>query len=619
MSKQLINSNQEESEGLLAMKIKILLLAPYRGLKELALSLASEQNDFDITVREGDLEEALAIYRHLENEGYQMVISRGGTANLLRDHVPQPVIEIPLSGFDILRTLTLIKDYKGKLEMVAFPNICDGVIAVSHLMGIDIPYTVIHEESQVEGIILEAKEKGVQVVVGDTVTIRMAKKHGLQGVLITSGRESVIEAFHHAKQVYQVLSRSDKKIQAYEVLLNELKEGIAIVDEQGRIRFSNPSFHRFVQLFGEQANPSLIELFPDWIAIVQTVNENKKAISYVNAGGQQLQWTMGIFEEDKHQRLYYIKMKSLRAAGDELEIQYEEPPIISFTQILGSAKAGKKAVEKAKQAAAERLITLYGEEGTGKKYIAGAIHGSLGPGNGLFIEVDIKAGTPGALSGLKDALSGGEAGSVYLKGLDKFDHSSQSVISRLLERETYKFILSFRESSKAMLDQGILCEELYRLISAHEIYIPPLRERLEDLDEYIRYFIGKYNEKYGKQIVGIREEVLEKLSEYAWQGNLEELEHMVDAFVRLSEGQYIEEPVLSLLSMPMHSDKVKNTARGDVMEIDIGQTLEEIEYEIIGRVLTEENMNQSRAAKRLGITRATLWRKLKATKTNQGV
>ncbi|ALS24642.1 sigma-54-dependent Fis family transcriptional regulator [Paenibacillus naphthalenovorans] len=595
------------------MKIKILLLAPYRGLKELALSLASEQTDLDITVKEGDLEEALAIYKHLENEKFDIIISRGGTANLLRDHVPQPVVEIPLSGFDLLRTLTLVKDYKGKLEMVAFPNICDDVIAVSHLMGIDIPYTVIHEELQVEGIIRQAKKKGVQVIVGDTVTIRLAKKHGLQGVLITSGRESVIEAFHHAKQVYQVLLQANKKYRAYEALLHELEEGIAMADEQGRISFSNPGFRRFMQLFGEPgetANPSLVELFPDWMSMVQTVNENKKAISYVNIGGRQLQWTLGIFEEDRHRRLYYVRIKSLRDAEDELEIKYAQPPVHSFTQILGSAREGKKAIEQAKKAAAEHLITLYGEEGTGKKYIAGAIHGSLEPKNDWFIELTVKEGTPGALSRLTDALSGIENGTVYLKGLEKFDELSQAAISRWLERQPNKVIMSFKESPEVMLDKGAVGQELYELISKHSVYIPSLRERMEDLDEYIRYFIGKCNEKYGKQIVGIRNDVLERMSEYAWKGNLEELEQMVDSFVRISKGHYIENDVLSLIP----SDTGKSASRSGTVEIDIHQTLEEIEQEIIQRVLAEEKMNQSRAAKRLGITRATLWRKLKETK-----
>lgn len=594
------------------MKIKILLLAPYRGLKELALSLASEQADLDITVKEGDLEEALVIYKHLENEGYHIIISRGGTANLLRDHVSRPVVEIPLSGFDILRTLTLVKDYKGKLEMVAFSNICDGVIAVSHLMGIDIPYTVIHEESQVEDIIRQAKEKGVQVIVGDTVTIRIAKKHGLQGVLITSGRESVIEAFHHARQIYQVLLQGDKKYRAYEELLNELEEGVAIADEQGRLSFSNPSFHRFVRLFGETPNLALVEMFPDWMLMVQTVNENKKAMSCVNAGGQQLQWTLGIFEEDRHRRLYFVKIKSLRDAEDELEIHYAQPPVHSFTQILGSAKEGRKAIEQAKKAVGKRLITLYGEEGTGKKHIAGAIHGSQEPKNELFIEMNIKAGSPGALSRLTDVLSGMETGTVYLKGLEKFDYLSQSAISRWLERQPNTWILSFKESPKVLFDKGIICEQLYKLISDNPIYIPSLRERMEDMDEYIRYFIGKSNEKYGKQIVGIRDEVLEKLSEYAWKGNLEELEKMIDSFVRISKGQYIEDHVLSVL--PMDSGIKKSAPLSGAMQIDIHQTLEDIEHEIIQRVLAEENMNQSRAAKRLGITRATLWRKLKKTK-----
>ncbi|WP_283956649.1 helix-turn-helix domain-containing protein [Paenibacillus naphthalenovorans] len=267
-------------------------------------------------------------------------------------------------------------------------------------------------------------------------------------------------------------------------------------------------------------------------------------------------------------------------------------------------------MEQAKKAAAEHLITLYGEEGTGKKYIAGAIHGSLEPKNDWFIELTVKAGTPGALSRLTDALSGIENGTVYLKGLEKFDELSQAAISRWLERQPNKVIMSFKESPEAMLDKGAVGQELYELISKHPVYIPSLRERMEDLDEYIRYFIGKCNEKYGKQIVGIRDDVLERMSEYAWKGNLEELEQMIDSFVRISKGHYIENDVLSLIP----SDTGKSASRSGTVEIDIHQTLEEIEQEIIQRVLAEEKMNQSRAAKRLGITRATLWRKLKETK-----
>ncbi|WP_036586402.1 helix-turn-helix domain-containing protein, partial [Paenibacillus darwinianus] len=141
-------------------------------------------------------------------------------------------------------------------------------------------------------------------------------------------------------------------------------------------------------------------------------------------------------------------------------------------------------------------------------------------------------------------------------------------------------------------------------ITDHILRIPSLRERKEDLHEYIRLLIGIYNSRFGKQVVGVRDEVFHYLLHYEWRENMAELKRIVKELVRTAQGYYIEENQLHLL--PEHNEIVANKEP----LINLHGTLNEIEKEIIGYVLKEENMNQTKAAERLGINRSTLWRKL---------
>lgn len=136
--------------------------------------------------------------------------------------------------------------------------------------------------------------------------------------------------------------------------------------------------------------------------------------------------------------------------------------------------------------------------------------------------------------------------------------------------------------------------------------MPSLKEHAEDLNEYVRKFIAQYNVKYGKQIVGVQEEALKWLYSRTWKNNLQELSSVIEQAVQFTNNEYINKEDLNNIW--------KNTdehAQLGCSVIDLNKPLAEIEKDIIWKVLQEEEMNQTRAAKRLGINRSTLWRKLK--------
>jgi hypothetical protein len=129
------------------MNIKVLGVAPYKGLGDVLIDLAKEEKNITFQLEVGDLRSGVALAEQAEAEGMDIIMSRGGTAALIQQHVNIPVVDIPVSGYDLLRALTLIKDYHGKKAVVGFENITQGVRTIGDLYGIKIDiYTIQQEE-----------------------------------------------------------------------------------------------------------------------------------------------------------------------------------------------------------------------------------------------------------------------------------------------------------------------------------------------------------------------------------------------------------------------------------------------------------------------------------------
>ncbi|EGL82906.1 sigma54 specific transcriptional regulator, Fis family [Caldalkalibacillus thermarum TA2.A1] len=597
------------------MRIKALLIAPYPGLKELAMKVANEQESLDITVRVGDLEEAIPIAKQFEKEGYDLIISRGGTARLLREHTSLPVIEIQVSGYDILRTLTLIKDYKTGIHLIGFPNICQGFVSVSTLLQMNIPYTIIHSQEEVREAVQQAKLDGARVIIGDTITYKTAEEYGLQGILITSGRESLIEAFNQAKQIYRIIENMVKKVKGYEQLLQKAKEPLVIYDEKGIIQLANASFKKIIPVSGDEdlEGSSVYTYLPFLKHIHKQLNQKTESLEtshIVTISDHIVKVTKGIIELDRENKQHYLKISTQSDdfdATDGISIITTTPAITSFSQILGTSRAIKNVIEQGERVSHQTdPIALYGERGTGKKTLAGVIHSSGAQRDGNFLLVHINRDTQEASEQLKHLINHLDCGTLAIQGIERLRSDTQKHIAAEIESANIQAIFLFNDNPLDLEKKKLLSPELVKQFKPRIIRLPSLKEHMEDLDEYIRIFIAQYNVKFGKQIVGIRDQALNLLYRHHWKRNLSELSDVIKEAVRSAHGEYIEtDDLIPLLKTADHAyDQHK-------FPIDLNKPLAEIEKDIIIRVLKEENMNQTRAARRLGINRSTIWRKLK--------
>lgn len=144
--------------------IRIMAIAPYNGLKELMINMGKNEN-FELQVEVGDLKTGVMLAKQAVTNGIDVIISRGGTADLIQKEVSIPVIEIEISGYDMLRVLTLVKDYPGKIAIVGFTPIVEGASTVCEILDDDISSYTVEKKEEVEPKLIKLKEEGYNVII----------------------------------------------------------------------------------------------------------------------------------------------------------------------------------------------------------------------------------------------------------------------------------------------------------------------------------------------------------------------------------------------------------------------------------------------------------------------
>ncbi|AIQ60339.1 sigma-54-dependent transcriptional regulator [Paenibacillus borealis] len=581
------------------MKIKAIVIAPYPGLSELTLSLQNELQEFEIVVEHGDLSRVLPLIGRIHTEGYDVIISRGGTAKLLQKHSYLPVVEIPISGFDILRILTLAKGYNAKCEMIGFPNIIEGFMSVSSLMEVDISYTVIHQEQEAGAALADAKARGIQVVIGDSITVKMAAESGLQGVLITSGKESLMEAFSRAGQLYKSSEKLKSKNEMYEAMLGKLQGGYAAVDQGGRLEFSNPSFKHLLKL--PQTADTLYTMYPGLREMLRDAARGADfdGVTAVYEPEQGLYVQAQVLPGADERQLYMLVASEEKPEHSGLAASYllAEAPYFSHQE-----EGGQKTDSLAYPAA------VYGEKGSGRKRYV--INASLSESRDGILYLNIRKSSEEVLKAVMELMLYGGGRITAIEGTEILSPKQQRELAEFIIKRKMKTVFLFDKDPEVLAAEERLAGKLLRSFQNRSTPLPALRDTAW-LERSIRACLIWTNERQGKQIAGIRGDVMDVLLAQPWQGNFTELRTVMELFVSSAEGAFIEREALGMLEEGSRKARRGLAPVPGREGLNLYQPLENIEQDIIRTVLEQENMNQSLAAKRLGINRSTLWRKLK--------
>ncbi|MGM7721779.1 PrpR N-terminal domain-containing protein [Metabacillus sp. Hm71] len=590
--------------------MKIMAIAPYDGLKELMIRLG-EKEDFELQVEVGDLQKGVVLAKEAVNNGTDIIISRGGTAELIQKEVPIPVVEIEVSGYDMLSVLTLVKDYPGKTAIVGFSPISEGAATISGILDIEFSTFKVRQEEEVEPILLKLKKEGYQMIIGDVITVKKAEKIGLNGILLTSGKESVIKAFQHAKRIHDLFSSLKKHYLISHSIIQEEEEGIVVYNQDFQCVFSN-------KYFDIEINKSFEESFN----IKDAVNEvlKKGILKMIYKNGNRI-WSMKgsiIQMIDSKAVVFRIqRCKSIEKQKEQgislVSSLNDNRSVKYFNNMVSKNEEMQNTLKMAEAYRDEQApVWISGEEGTGKESLVYFMHFTSSNRTYPLLILDCKligeAQWEELLNGERsNLLVQHEKGTLFFKNIDFLKSSIQGRIFDYLSKNSLgcRLIASSSKNSQTLLKSGAFNQDLYYYIARLTLHLPSLTERKEDIESLSLIFINEFNTKFGKQIVGIRNDAKDELENFNWIGNITQLKQIIEESIFVANGPYLENYDIKkvLGSKAQAVDKV---------QIDLSGTLEEIEQKIIRMIWIEEGKNQTRTAERLGINRTTLWRKLKS-------
>ncbi len=343
--------------------MKVHIIAPYESMVPIIKECISLYPDLTIHYSVGDLHRGVEIARSEERKGTDVIISRGGTAQLIKKAVKIPVIDMQLSGYDMIRSLTLISNLTEKTAIVGFSNITSGAQSIIELLEYPINVYTISDSKEVAPLILKLKNLGYQQIVGDVITIKTSTAYGLKGFLLQSGKESIIKSIEDAKLVNGYLNHKNNLANIFEQFILKDTKNIIILDDSNHILYEHLTDFPSTPLSKGQ----LSILNADLVMNRSTINNHFTVEDYIiHVTGyyyhlNDLQYKIYVLEKSP--------MDSLEQKGLIKHTDLISEPLAISSKLMGTIINHIKVLYEK-----NAPILLQGEKGTGKDFITNYIH-----------------------------------------------------------------------------------------------------------------------------------------------------------------------------------------------------------------------------------------------------
>ncbi len=432
-----------------------------------------------------------------------------------------------------------------------------------------------------------------------------------------------------------------------ETIINTVQEGIVATDKNGRIINLNSAAAGMLQMNPEEARSHyLMDYLP--------------GLPVLNLLEQKNEWTnRETFRMNDGRKIYFIVSSKLWREGDEIcglvatvrelsEVRKfvshisTQTHYYTFDMILGNSPVMEKVKQEAAQAAAgTATVLIQGESGTGKELFARAIHCAGERREKPFIAINCAAipealleselfgYEEGAFTGAKRGGKPGkfelaDGGTVFLDEIGDMSLSIQSKLLRVLQERRIervggvgsspidvRILAATHKDVESMVGRGEFRQDLFYRINVFPLHVPPLRERTEDILLLIETFLARYCQALHKQIQGMENGVYRWLLQYSWPGNIRELENTVEYLVNIETTPMITEkyiPDRIKLAVKSSQDLHTGNFAFNIIPIEV------LEHQSILQALQHFGTTtdgKEKAARALGISKATLYRKLK--------
>ncbi|MFZ5650218.1 MAG: TAXI family TRAP transporter solute-binding subunit [Bacillota bacterium] len=382
--------------------VKIGVISTYPELSSLILQLAGNMN-LSLELKEGILDEGVSYAYQFERNGLDVIISRGVTGRMIKKLVPLPVVLININSFDILQALYKAKGMGRRVAYLGhrLQDFTPEFESITEMLGMNVgcyPYKSTYEmREQAEKII---RDKSTDVVVSTGLCVyEMARKSGVNGVLVQSGYDAINGSIKRALELVQNIRADQARSQRFRSVLELTNDGILILDEKKKVSFMNPSAEKLLGVEAGQVVGRGVEELHESHLLGPLFNNSGQMSEVCEEVRQKQLWvnSMPINIKNKDQGLVitFQSADSIQVMEHNLRRQLFKKGLVArhtFSDLIGKSSLLKETVKRAKKfAAASATVLIGGESGTGKELFAQSIHNESGRSKYPFVAVNCAA------------------------------------------------------------------------------------------------------------------------------------------------------------------------------------------------------------------------------------
>lgn len=623
---------------------KIVLLVPREEMLYLAHNILQEKKYAIAQMRVIQTENTVVEARNSIAAGADIIIARGLQASLIKQYTDVPVVEIVATAQEmallVVKARQIVKKARPIIAVVGFQNMFCDMSYFETIYDIKLRTYFAANGSGLKEKAMEAVEDGADLMIGGDIAVETAKEADIPSLFLSITEDSLRTAFSMAESLDFAMGAEKRSNAQIETLLDYSFNGVVNMDRKGVITTVNPVMRDILGADGEQvAGRHITQVFSDIDRdkLSQVLEGKEESYSsFMQAGKTSIfailaPVRVGNETEGAILTCHKVKQQSRGERRPQRDGANRVQGLIarrSFSSILQESGAMKECVHLARlYSQSEQPVLLLGETGTERRALAESIHNTGLCSEGPFLALSCaglaREEQEEMLFGNKGAVFLAEGGTLYLEDVETLSLKSQYGLYQLIRYKTgsrdFARTMGFhiRVIASSILtpeDLGHLAfsggfrQDLYYLFTGLVLRVPPLRERPEDLEQAIRDTVREACDQYSRYHV-VTQGGMQCLKAYPWQGNLLQLETFLKRLILTAEKRSIDEILVRKLLRELFPSSAPVRMMPDGQGIGGPVACEEERQ--IRLALAAQGGSRERAAACLGISKATLWRKMK--------
>lgn len=617
-----------------------------------AQKIAFEKN-IDIDCVNLGLHDAISAAKNMKKSGIEVILAKGITFSIISNKVNIPVLSIPRTAFDIIKSLSHVSSLGKRILLFSHKKYIKDIDIAKYLFNIKLDQIVFYEIDDLKQL-LHANKNKYDVFIGGHTLVNISLQFGLNAVEINCSHEAISTIIDNAISVANFKRKEQQESQRYYQILNAVSEGIISIDRSGTIMTLNDSAASLLKTIpSELIGKNINTLFP-LNTVLDVINEkiplNNKIVKINNENfifnhvpiifNKESLGVVSTFKNISNVINVENRVRKLFAKGFVAKYNFDD--------FIYNSKQIKDVIRKAKKfAQTNSTILINGETGTGKEILAHSIHNYSLRNKKPFISIncavlpeqllesELFGYEDGAFTGSKKGGKLGlfeicQEGTIFLDEIGSTTQKVQTNLLRVLQEKEFMRIGADRiisidvrviaATNKNLINEvqaNKFREDLYFRLNVLNISLPPLRNRIDDIPLLIHKFIKVISKENNILPLDMPKQFYKNLKDYSWPGNIRQLKNFAEKLVILCGSNFnleiFEELFYDLTQYSPSPSHEKQIESDDVLLMHRQPKIRNFlnEEKIIFKALEDAKFKKNIAANKLGISRTTLWRKLR--------